>query len=59
MCIWNEDQSLCLEEGATTQRRVTEVEIMMITVEPMNDEGHRHNTNDETDDNDDVLSIFT
>ncbi len=35
-----------------------EVEIMMIMIKLMNNEGRSDNVRDETDDNDDVLSVF-
>lgn len=37
---------------------VVEVGIMLIIIKLMNNEGHGDNISDETDDNDDVLSIF-
>lgn len=40
------------------ERTVVEIEIMMIMIKLMNDEGHSDNISDETDDNDNVLSVF-
>lgn len=47
-----------ITEGRRKQKwcaHAVEVELMMIMIKVMNDEGHSVNISDDTDDNDDVL----
>lgn len=62
---------MCLEaqRGCLSERKIgkmedtmmcifSEIEIIMIMIKLMKDEGHRDNISNETDDNDSVLSAF-